>query len=466
MARVTPLEDLLSDTSLTLTAFHRLKRELMNYFPKRDAEKLSWHLLTPDDMLKVVIKRKNAVHHQLTLQDTIGCKLCGSTLTVHSENPRLEENCLRTSKSVIAIPSTQPIHCACGNLSTFTDRKGIVRLYLRDPKSDSFTYTHGPIDLLKASFTLTEDYSSLMAPDKPLPIEPLGFDIRNNTLLNHINLYRLTQHTLRILLPTEDPIVYSRVYNIIIFYGKYIIFPTGHQIPLGRFPSGTFTTPLKDLGITIDHLKPHSSPKTGPKGSLSDNNLLSAHSLLNKGVLTPERAELLNKFAEYLYLSVFPKVIIKNHLRNTNKLKDSLWHLRELPITHSRKPMYLPYMNRLHFLLYKTPSRELIALNKYSELTLLRLPIFSTVSRAHQVNLQDFRCDLSVVAHAPVITLKVSLKAQLRKIRKDLRLVLNYTLPRLTASPQLITNYALNTLTSVQVPEGLPINYTLVKGTS
>jgi len=442
MAVVTPLEDLLQDKDLSLRTYNKLKRELARYVSYTDAKHLAWHITIPQHIFLSSANRRPSI---LPQYDTLACAHCKTSFRIPMVYPRIHEVTAKAFRSVHYKPSP-PQECPCGNLKTLTDAQGNLRVYLIDPKEDSWTLHYGPIDLRGAQSIPKDsayDIDKLFDAPRPSAEEPFSFEVRSSLLVNHINLYRASPMVMQMLLPYEDYRLYARAYNLVIFGGRYVYFPTGHKIPTTSFSS--FTAPLTSLGLPIEE---------------------SASKLLDAVVLTKEIAKKLNMFAEYLYFEELPLVIERNYQRFTNKLAKKL----NITPTGTSQPLFLPYMQRLEHEITRhgvyahkdNPER----LSFYIEMTSLRLPQFAPKERTPNFNKQDFRFKWYRFAHPRLVHYALNRKDTLLKLKRDRVKLLRYMLPRLTATPKLILEYAQRSITHTTIPPTIPINHLLLRATS
>jgi len=440
---ITPLEDLFRRGSPTLTSYQKLVRELKRYLPTPDARHLAWHLEIPQFVFHHTLNRTPSLMPQY---DTLGCAHCKTTFRIPMKYPRYHEKTLNAYRAVYYTPSP-PQECPCGNLKTLTDIRGNLRVYLLDPTEESFTLYNGFINLRGSEEHARSDpydVPTLLDQPRPPATNPFSYELRSQLLLNHINLYRVSPVIAKTLLPTEDPLEYSRVFNVVIFYGDYILFPTGHKINTDYFPG--FQEKSK-------HLEGFSPAQ-----------------LLNKAILTQESARLLNKFAEYLYTQRLPEVIHRVHEQNISSLATSL----RLSIPEQTdKPLFLPFARRLNYNV-EVPERKLRTpdtLTKYSDLSILRLSQFSKKSRTSNYAKQDFiNTSIRLGAYQEKPAGFTSLrKPILLKLKADRLLLVRYVLPRLTTSPSAIFQYAQHKLNNIELPpknRHIPINKLLVHATT
>ena len=441
MAVVTPIEDLLANNEPTTLAYHKLKRELNRNMPLRDAKHIAWHLTIPQHIFMDSVNRKASL---LPQSDTLSCTFCNTSFSIPMKYPRFHETTLKAFRSVHYLPSP-PQECPCGNLKTLTDSKGNLRVYLLNIKEESFALHNGPVDLrICEEYAQGEshyDIAKLFDGPRPTTKDPFSYELRNKLRVNHINLYKVSPVVQAMLLPSGNYREYARLYNIVIFGGDHIYFPTGHAIPSYKF---SFSKPLEIL----------------------DNEIPSQ--LLSEVVLTERTALLLNKFATYLFTEELPLLLIDNFSALANTLSRKL----NIPRSYAPSAPFLPYMIRLQYAVgassrdRKTKDKNYRPLSVYNEFSILRLPQFSSRDRTSAYHQQDFKYRWRRPSQHKFVPYVVNRKDVLIKLKHDRIRLLRYTLPRLTASPESIHKHAEHLLTHVTLPEHTPTNNLLLRLTS
>lgn len=427
MAVVTPLEDLLESKLVNVYQYHRLKREVNRYLPLRDAKHIAWHITLPQHIFKDSVNRKASLFPQY---DTLTCRHCQTAFSIPMLYPRFHETTQKAFRSVHYKPNP-PQECPCGNLKTLTDAQGNLRVYLLDPLDESFDLHNGPVNLRIAEAYSKEsfDIAELFDTSRPKATDPFSFEVRNRLRVNHINLFRTKPIVAQMLLPYESFQNYARLYNIVIFGSDKVYFPTGHIYSIKEFD---FKSKLEILG--------NQTP----------------NELLYKVTLDQETAEYLNTFSEYLYREILPTIL----LRNFNQLADNLANSLGILRTYHKNIPIVPILKRLEYQVSidKKLKQFSSPLSLYAELSIMRLPQFTKRESAKPIHRQDFKPHWIASLANTNNHYAVNRKDVLIKLKQDRKKLLRYTLPRLTATPESIQQYAQHALTHIQLPPLTPPN--------
>jgi len=428
MAVVRVLDDLLKDPLARKQSYSRLVRELRGYIPTVDAKFLSWHLTIPQKIAMIYDAPPKTIFPQY---DSATCKYCDTTLLIPLETPRFNPETLYAYRSFKYTPSPPQV-CSCENLKTITDHSGNATIYLEDDDIHAFRYYSGPINLRESrGADIQADINSLLHTPRPTTNDPFNLELRRNVNVNHVNLYRCSQHTINTLLPYEDLKAYARCYNIVLYLKSTIIFPTGHEFAYKVFKNISF--------------KPFSNP-----------------------LVTIRSAEVLNKLTYELYHTHLPDAIVESFDKRTRFLS------KRLKIKHSYAPSYpyIPFIQRMGLAwtdkqnpnaIPKVTHRPLML---YPELTVLRLTYFNKSSRFHQYHKQDFkhfhqRNDRILPPTRSKIT-----QHKLIYLKRERRKLLLYILPRFQQSSIVSFRNTIHTVTHNGIPHTTPHNHTLLQLTT
>ena len=441
--RIRPIEDLLADKYARLHSYQRLYSYLVKHLPVHDSRHLSWHINIPQHIYQGGNEGRR-LSSILPQSDQLYCWHCDTTLTIPMKYARFHEATYKAYRSVYYTPSA-PQECQCHNLKTLTDHNGNLRVYVEDSLESSFALRHGPIDLLEgAQRGDTTNIAKVFDGAKPKTTDPFTYEVRSNITINHINLYKVKEHTQHALLPTANLKEYSRVYNIVILGSTHIYFPTGHAIAYRFLPHYLFQQPLNTLIDTQENR--------------------TAHWLFRRAILTPKEAHLKNLFCTYLNLNILPNFIDDSFQRSIKRLEDALHITR----TYAPSAPIVPYQIRLNvqdpFKTATRPQDTFRPLSVYREMTILRLPRFKATYKTIKFDLQDFYYQhinsQTRVTNAPYQTRK----QHLTTIKKERVKLLQYLLPRhRIGSPDLIKRFALNTLKQTELPSHTQPNHTLLQ---
>lgn len=427
--RLKPLEDLLSAVP-TPKAYRELHRELTPYVnTPAEAKLLAWHLLIPKKIFRDNIERKTSLFPQA---DTLSCLYCSDELSLPMKYPRFHEVTQLAYRSVYYKPQGPQV-CRCGNLNTLTDRKGNLRVYLQDGNESSFNLTYGPIQLLDASQLVsgTYDVSILIDAKRPKADDPFSYEVRNDTIVNHVNLLKASPIVAQMVVPYDLP-SYARTYNLVIYTKKFIIFPTGHSVP------------TRKLRVLRKNAKVFLKETFGIHLNNKYQNL---NQWFECPVVTPALAKQRNQLTSYLFHEVLEKYLEEHQRSFAEKLRGRLTtSCCSLP--SFSLPAYQPTLFRV---MYKRP------LSTYKELTVANLPMFSVNELARRLNQQDFKA-YDAISKAVTNKYYIVPLSKLKALLKERTKVLSFALPRLSsAHPSDIVKYA-HTAFRHPTPHPTPFN--------
>jgi len=408
------LDTLLAPLAPRKSDYYALIADLKNYVRPRDAKVLAWYALAPRLVPEPVREPfVNSRKNLLPTFDTLRCLKCNSDLKLRTLDHRFNPKTLKFDREVFYV-SQEPQSCSCGNLTTFIDRNRVPRVYTDDP--ESFKVLSGPIDITMISTTIYEDTEALLDSPRPEETNPFGLVARSTTLLNHVNLLRVSEHTLAAVMPYEDLRLYSRAFGIVIFAGLNIYIPTGHVLKLKHFPEFPFHE-------------------------------------FDKPIVTKEVAERRNELVLWLVQDLVPNVLDELHHELAEHMAQRLKIKRSYAPT---KPTGL-FLARL---LIKTTGKRLGPLNYYPELFIARLPTVC-IPKGIWKNHQDFVYPLMDDWRHPVTSehfLLRSTESKVRRYVKESQELIKYMLARRTQSPKVIYRYARQILRHNPAPQMAPFN--------
>ena len=154
------LTELMNPVTIDFKAFTELQQGLKHYVNTHNAKVLAWHLLLPKDLntsrRREVLKTQEAPQSLLPSYDTLQCLQCQDSLKIPLSAPRYSHDTLSLRLRDISYLPSKAQECSCGNLKTFTDTRGLWRVYTDNP--ESFTVSTGHIDLMGTSSTSSTWY--------------------------------------------------------------------------------------------------------------------------------------------------------------------------------------------------------------------------------------------------------------------------------------------------------------------
>lgn len=426
------LEDLLKSRQASTTSYRQLSRELQRHVPKVDAQHIAWHVTIPQ-WLYSHTRIDRRVKDYFPQYDTLHCSHCQDVMQIPLVFPRYHVKTLKAYREVFYAASS-PQECACGNLKTLTDHAGNFTIYLQDNKDTSFSINHGPITLESSVEYLKDtDIDTLLHTKRPTVKDPFHIEARRNLKVNHINLMGCQEHTINMLLPTENRREYARAYHIILYLKHSVIFPTGHEVP------------YKDLKW------PHKQR-------------------FKSAIVSYRRAIELNSLTEELFTTYFPQYLNDSHEKYVNNLAKYL----DIPRSYAPNVPHTPFLQRLGEAWTNTVpfgsdkklvpfnisySEEPTPLAFYQELAILRLPHLSKKQILTRFHRQDYRYMFYTKGNAPT-PLRISIKEpQLRYLKNERVRILQWMLPRFNSQSAIVTQrYTSQTLTHTTPHPHTPIS--------
>lgn len=381
---------------------------LRKVLPERDSKLWAWHVTIPHEPLD--LRARPPVKSAIPPYDVLTCLHCDTEIQIPLTAPRITDKWTMTTRTFYsALSATQ---CSCRNLLVHTDtEKNIMYIYVDDRSTQPYSLFHGPINLLSSAF-ITEGPINLIKNNPYVSVQSrYAQHAREEVFVNHINLYKASDYTIALLLPTEDLHGYARAYNIVIYLSDTVIFPTGHEIPYSK------------LKMNFSFLN---------KVNISFSDAIKANTLTNT-----------------LYTQHLPQALDEMHHKFANYLS------KRLKISRS----FAPNVPHLSFK-YRIQD-EFKALLYYREYTILRLPHIKPLPANPLVNLQEFKDRFRYTLPEPLTTLAPLPRKHFYRMKRERLDALQYLLPRVSLNPSVIPfiQYAQEHIRNTTPPPTTPLRF-------